>query len=306
MESLSPARKRPPGPPHEALDATRKPSTACGVRVAMEDEVRLNFSAAPDQVNATYHLSRQRGSTSPEYIEISSSSSSFDNSEDENLEELEHLMNPLVQRQFSSEADSRRQPLSSPTADQMADPAVPPAQPAFENTAREHSAAGFLGQHNLSVGNPEVSANNSNFNNFDDLDIQDVNLTRLMEEQFRAEIAARIRDDDNQPLSGYQLDEQPLTGIDPKAECLGQVQAIFPDICIQHISVLYATVSNQAAVLVPHILAGVDGGTPYPKSVDTKRRQKRKRELDEDEEAAREYSAADRPANTDSAAQRSM
>jgi hypothetical protein len=65
-------------------------------------------------------------------------------------------------------------------------------------------------------------------------------------------------------------------------------------------------VSNQADVLVANILEAMDKGTAYPKSLDTTKRQKRKRELDEDEEAAREYSAADRPANTDTNSQRNM
>lgn len=48
MESLRPGRKRPPGPPREALDATGKPSAVGGAPVTMDnDEVRLNFSLAP-------------------------------------------------------------------------------------------------------------------------------------------------------------------------------------------------------------------------------------------------------------------
>jgi hypothetical protein len=286
----------------KALDATGNPSAAGGARVTMDDdEVRLDFVAGSDLVNITYHLSRQRDNNSPEYIEISSSSSSFDSSEDEDLEQPEPRINPRVQQQLSSEVDSRRQPSSPLTPDQMADPGNPPAGP-----SREPGAASILGQQNPSVAHEEASANNNNFNNFDDLDIQDVELARIMEEQFRAEIAARHRDDSNQPPPGYQVDEERLAGIDLKAVCLGQVQAVFPDICIQHISVLYSTVSNQADVLVANILEAMDKGTAYPKSLDTTKRQKRKRELDEDEEAAREYSAADRPANTDTNSQRNM
>lgn len=184
----------------------------------------------------------------------------------------------------------------------MADPAIPHAGP-----AKEPDAASLLGQQNLSAGHDEASANNNNnFNHFDDLDIQDVELAHIIEEQFRAEVAARDRDNGNQPPLGYQVDEKPMAATDLKSKCLGQVQAVFPDICIQHVSVLCDTVSNQADVLVAHILEDMDKGNPYPKFIDTKTRQKRKRELDEDEEAAREYSAADRPANTDIVNQRNM
>ena len=76
--------------------------------------------------------------------------------------------------------------------------------------------------------------------------------------------------------------------------CLPTVLMLFPDICIEHVTELYLTVSESSETLIAHILDTQDKGTPYPKSKDKLKTLKRKRQLDEDEEATRKYGAIDR------------
>jgi hypothetical protein len=80
-----------------------------------------------------------------------------------------------------------------------------------------------------------------------------------------------------------------------KVECVNDVVAIFPDICRDFVSELYDTeVGATAEPLIAHILDKMDRGIEYPKAKDKIRPLKRKREVDEDEEAAKEYGRADR------------
>jgi hypothetical protein len=80
-----------------------------------------------------------------------------------------------------------------------------------------------------------------------------------------------------------------------KVECVDDVVAVFPDICRDYVSELYDTgVGAIAEPLIAHILDKMDKGTEYPKAKDKLRSLKRKREVDEDEEAAKEYGRVDR------------
>lgn len=82
---------------------------------------------------------------------------------------------------------------------------------------------------------------------------------------------------------------------DPKTACLAAVLAIFPDICMDYVSGLYDSEEGQiAGALVAHILDQVDSGKDYPKAKDKLKSLKRKREVDEDEEAANLYGNIDR------------
>ena len=79
-----------------------------------------------------------------------------------------------------------------------------------------------------------------------------------------------------------------------KVECLDNVIAVFPGICQDHVSGLYNSVSKSSERLIAYILDKMDKGAPYPKAKDKQKSLKRKREVDEDEEAARKYGAIDR------------
>lgn len=83
--------------------------------------------------------------------------------------------------------------------------------------------------------------------------------------------------------------------IDHKVECVDDVLSVFPDICRDYVSELYDSgVGEIAEQLVAHILDKVDNGSDYPKAKDKLKTLKRKREVDEDEEAANKYGSIDR------------
>jgi hypothetical protein len=83
--------------------------------------------------------------------------------------------------------------------------------------------------------------------------------------------------------------------IDRKVECVDDVLSVFPDICRDYVSELYDSgVYKIAEHLVAHILDKLDSGTDYPKAKDKLKTLKRKREMDEDEEAANKYGSIDR------------
>lgn len=76
--------------------------------------------------------------------------------------------------------------------------------------------------------------------------------------------------------------------------CIATIMMIFPGIDPDHVSELYDTVSPSSDQLTVHILDMVEKGTQYPKAKDKKKNLKRKRDIDEDEEAAKKYGAVDR------------
>jgi hypothetical protein len=83
--------------------------------------------------------------------------------------------------------------------------------------------------------------------------------------------------------------------IDVKQDCIDDVITVFPDICRDYVTELYESgIGEIAELLVAHILDKLDGGTEYPKAKDKLRTLKRKREVDADEEAAKEYGNIDR------------
>lgn len=83
-------------------------------------------------------------------------------------------------------------------------------------------------------------------------------------------------------------------GSEPKPDCISKVLYVFPEICRDHVSGLYDSVSHASEQLIAHILDKLDKGVSYPKAKDKLRTLKRKREVDEDEEATRKYAGADR------------
>jgi hypothetical protein len=83
--------------------------------------------------------------------------------------------------------------------------------------------------------------------------------------------------------------------IDHKVECVDDVLSVFPDICRDYVSELYdSRVGEIAEQLVAHILDKLENGTDYPKAKDKLKTLKRKREVDEDEEATNKYGSLDR------------
>jgi hypothetical protein len=130
----------------------------------------------------------------------------------------------------------------------------------------------------------------------DEFDVNDPYLAQIMEEGFsreRDEQAAHPREPANRPLLNQPNELSPPSAVDTKAQCIDQVLAVFPGICGDYISELYNTNDAKSSdYLIAHILDKIDKGTPYPKAKDTQKTLKRKREVDEDEEAARKYGSA--------------
>jgi len=80
-----------------------------------------------------------------------------------------------------------------------------------------------------------------------------------------------------------------------KVECVDDVLAVFPDICRDYVTELYdIRVGETAEQLIAHILDKLDNGTEYPKAKDKLKTLKRKRDVDEDEEAVNKYGNIDR------------
>ncbi|CZT51849.1 uncharacterized protein RSE6_13058 [Rhynchosporium secalis] len=81
--------------------------------------------------------------------------------------------------------------------------------------------------------------------------------------------------------------------IESRMDCVDSILTVFPGICGEYVSELYESISQSSATLIAHILDKMDKGSAYP-SAKEKQQKKRKREVDEDTEAARRYGALDR------------
>lgn len=87
---------------------------------------------------------------------------------------------------------------------------------------------------------------------------------------------------------------QPADIAEPKDECVQMVAAVFPGICLDHVSDLYDKIAKASERLIAHVLDQMEKGIVYPKAKDKAKDLKRKRDIDENEEAARKYGAPDR------------
>jgi E3 ubiquitin-protein ligase RNF216 len=87
---------------------------------------------------------------------------------------------------------------------------------------------------------------------------------------------------------------QPAALAEPKDECVQMVVSVFPGICVDHVSDIYDKIAKASERLIAHILDQMDKGIIYPKAKDKAKDLKRKRDIDEIEEAARKYGAPDR------------
>jgi hypothetical protein len=96
------------------------------------------------------------------------------------------------------------------------------------------------------------------------------------------------------PAAPVQRVPQPAAIAEPKDECIQMVAAVFPGICVDHVSELYNKISKSSERLIAHLLDQMDKGVLYPKAKDKAKDLKRKRDVDEIEEAARKYGAPDR------------
>ncbi|QSZ34586.1 hypothetical protein DSL72_006180 [Monilinia vaccinii-corymbosi] len=110
-----------------------------------------------------------------------------------------------------------------------------------------------------------------------------------------------LQAESNRPLNRSPALDQPFQQANPpqpimetKGECINAVVAVFPEICRDHVAGLYDEVSQSSDQLIAHILDKADTGSVYPKAKDGQKGLKRKRVLNEEEEAIQKYEAAGR------------
>lgn len=151
----------------------------------------------------------------------------------------------------------------------------------------ENSEAGPAAEGRMSNGYQNGNFDFNAFGKFDDLDVQDQDLDRAMMEEFARQPSLRL----SEPLQENINPLQPIQApVDPRKQCIDQVVDFFPGICRDFVSGLYETVTPVLDGLISHIL----DKESYPKAKDVQKSLKRKRDVDEDEEAAQKYGAADR------------
>jgi len=134
------------------------------------------------------------------------------------------------------------------------------------------------------------------FDDFDDMDVQDADLERAMMEGYKMNVQSRPAAQEEDQMNGFnQQNAVPDPPVESRAECIGQVVAVFPDICRNHCSELYDTSELRSSDrMIAHILDKMEKGILYPKAKDVQKTLKRKRVVDENEEAAQKYGSADR------------
>ena len=123
-----------------------------------------------------------------------------------------------------------------------------------------------------------------NADDFDEMDVRDPALAGALMEEYR-------RDQGQPAASNLQNNGAQLNVLDTRQSCINNAVEFFPGICRDYVSGLYD--SRQAPSsewLISHVLDQAS----YPKAKDKQKTLKRKRELTEDEEAARKFGAADR------------
>lgn len=85
--------------------------------------------------------------------------------------------------------------------------------------------------------------------------------------------------------------QKTISAEESRVECADVLVDMFPGICRDYVSEIYDTVSKSSQVLITHVLDKVDQGMSYPKAKETL---KRKREIDENQVAARKYGSPER------------
>jgi predicted Fe-S protein YdhL (DUF1289 family) len=86
----------------------------------------------------------------------------------------------------------------------------------------------------------------------------------------------------------------PELDTESKESCIATLMMVFPGICSNHVTELYAKIGKSSDQIIAHILDQIEKGIQYPTAKDRQKGLKRKRELDEDEEIARKYGSVDR------------
>jgi hypothetical protein len=114
-----------------------------------------------------------------------------------------------------------------------------------------------------------------------------------------ARVVAKRRHDHQTPVGQAFHPAAPMLPVgSTKEECVQEVVDVFPNICLDYVMELYDSGIGQVAeTLLRHILDKQDQGIEYPKASDKLKSLKRKRNVDEDDEAAKVFANIDREAH---------
>ncbi|RDW80872.1 hypothetical protein BP5796_05570 [Coleophoma crateriformis] len=77
--------------------------------------------------------------------------------------------------------------------------------------------------------------------------------------------------------------------VQTKAACIDTVAAMFPGICLNYAEGIFHSISHDSEQLIAHILDQAENGEKWPKAKDMQKLLKRKREVNEEDEAIRKY-----------------
>lgn len=290
MGSVRP-RRDGPLEPLGARDAIKHRPAA--VHAAM-DKTRPHAAPGADVIDAVYHLPLQKDRSRESYIEISSSSSPSP---------IAHNSEPLTLFEPAQPKDLHFQPRlpSQPGASRHS--LLSRANHLVQSTGQsiDRRRAG-LNNNNNALSLQETMDDGFVYRNIDlsdvfspgSLDPNDPDLKRHIEARIRADLEAQSEGHGDQIALNDEQEIDSTPAVNLKDECFAKVQLVLPDISLDHVSTLFDTVSNQPEWIIAHVLENVDNGTPYPTAPDANKILKRKRELDEDEEAALKYGTVDR------------
>lgn len=82
-----------------------------------------------------------------------------------------------------------------------------------------------------------------------------------------------------------------------KVDTISQVVALLPDICRVYVAKLFDQNLNSAEAIINHVMEQVEAGKQYTKAEDMQKSLKRKRVINEEEEAVKKYGSMDRVEN---------
>jgi TRIAD3 protein (E3 ubiquitin-protein ligase RNF216) len=210
-----------------------------------------------------------------------------DDYDDEDILGSESSLSPTPSE---SPSGRRESPLPLPA---LARQRTPPGQPSPAVLVNPPNDPAWQNYHNLE------DEDLNRFEGFDDLDVRDAELERIIMEEYNnilrpQLLAPAIPIRNGEPPGQNQENVTPQPEFESKVTCVDNVVAVFPGICRDHVSDLYETLHPASDRLIAHILDKIERGESYPTAKEIQRSLKRKRNVDEDEQAVRKYGAVDR------------
>lgn len=126
-----------------------------------------------------------------------------------------------------------------------------------------------------------------------DEDLDDSVMARLSDQNEMSELPF-FTEGSNIVARHGEIKNEGATTFESRDECISSVARIFPGICLDYVAKLYDADIMASDRLIAYILDKVEKGTAWPKAKDSEKHKKRKRDVDQDEQAALRYGATDR------------